>query len=310
MNLTQLRYFVKLAELEHYGHAARELYISQPALSNSIHGLEKELGFALFERSGRNIVLTEDGKKFNLHISNALNEIEKGINLKSEDSSGHYIIKIGAVSSIQKEFLPVLLSSYAKKVSDRSVFDIFEKRNTFKCLKALRLAQLDFGLCGFVPEETDMAWIPVLPQNLHVALNPRHPLAERRSISLCELGNYSVISYRESSVLHRTITRLARVHGFSIRCAFEDEISAITQILTTDKGAVALMLDRVESTLSDRVVFIPIEELDTPFHMVYLAYRKSLRRPQEMQQFIDYFQARAKSLGTIELLEDRYLGRN
>ena len=43
MNLDQLRYFSKLAETEHYGHASRELFISQPALSNSIKGLEAEL---------------------------------------------------------------------------------------------------------------------------------------------------------------------------------------------------------------------------------------------------------------------------
>lgn len=55
MNLSQLYYFRKLAELEHYGKASEELFITQPSLSNSIGNLEKELGVPLFERVGRNV---------------------------------------------------------------------------------------------------------------------------------------------------------------------------------------------------------------------------------------------------------------
>ena len=50
MNLSQLYYFRKLAEVEHYGKASEELFITQPSLSNSIGNLEKELGVRLFER--------------------------------------------------------------------------------------------------------------------------------------------------------------------------------------------------------------------------------------------------------------------
>ena len=57
MNLSQLYYFRKLAELEHYGKASEELFITQPSLSNSIGNLEKELGVPLFERVGRNVRL-------------------------------------------------------------------------------------------------------------------------------------------------------------------------------------------------------------------------------------------------------------
>ena len=58
MNLSQLYYFRKLAEVKHYTHAAEELFISQPTLSNSISQLERELGIPLFEREGRKIKLT------------------------------------------------------------------------------------------------------------------------------------------------------------------------------------------------------------------------------------------------------------
>ena len=64
LNLYHLRYFVTLAHLEHYTKAAEELMITQPSLSHAISLLEKELGVSLFEKEGRNIVLTKYGKMF------------------------------------------------------------------------------------------------------------------------------------------------------------------------------------------------------------------------------------------------------
>lgn len=66
MNVAQLRYFVAVAQLEHYSKAAKALYITQPALSNSMNRLEKELGVQLFESMGRNIVLPRKGRIFSL----------------------------------------------------------------------------------------------------------------------------------------------------------------------------------------------------------------------------------------------------
>lgn len=306
MRLTQLVYFTKLAELEHYGRAAQELYISQPALSNSIKQLEKELGFDLFKKTGRNITLTEDGKKFNRHIVNALNEINKGVHLKSETTSGERIIRIGAVSSVQKEFLPKLLATYLKHTSYKVLFDVFEERNSYKCVKAIQEGQLDFGLCGFVTKEEDLTWIPVSEQKICLAVNPNHKLASRSSISLKELHDYSIISYRKSSIMYRPLQHLAREYNFNIRCAFEDEISAITQILTTDVDSAAFLVNAVESTIRDQVVFIPIEELRSPFHMMYVVYKKSSLKPQEAWDFIAYFQKNAESLDLTEPLENSY----
>ena len=62
MNLNQLYYFRTLAELEHYTKAAEKLNISQPTLSHSIAAMEKELGANLFEKQGRNVVLTKYGR--------------------------------------------------------------------------------------------------------------------------------------------------------------------------------------------------------------------------------------------------------
>ncbi|MEF9877662.1 MAG: LysR family transcriptional regulator, partial [Gordonibacter sp.] len=72
MNLSQLYYFKKLAELQHYTRAAKELFITQPTLSDAMSSLEKELGVPLFRRDGRNVKLTPCGAEFNEYVRSSL----------------------------------------------------------------------------------------------------------------------------------------------------------------------------------------------------------------------------------------------
>ena len=81
MNLSQLYYFKRLAELQHYTKAAQELSITQPSLSGAIHSLEDELGVDLFHKKGRNIVLTKNGSEFYVYVSCALRELDKGVDI-------------------------------------------------------------------------------------------------------------------------------------------------------------------------------------------------------------------------------------
>ena len=79
MNLYHLRYFVTLAKLEHYTKAAEELCITQPSLSHAISLLEKELGVTLFQKEGRNIVLTKCGKIFLEKVKESLKILDNSI---------------------------------------------------------------------------------------------------------------------------------------------------------------------------------------------------------------------------------------
>lgn len=72
MNLNQLHYFVTLAHIEHYTRAAEMLSITQPSLSHAISMLEQELETNLFEKRGRNVVLTKYGKVFLEYVEEAL----------------------------------------------------------------------------------------------------------------------------------------------------------------------------------------------------------------------------------------------
>ena len=100
MNYNYLRYFSVLAQVEHYTIAAARLGISQPSLSSAIHQLETELGdVKLFEKVGRNIRLTEEGRYFQEKVDSALRELQTAsMTLRDSKASAPVVIRMGVVS--------------------------------------------------------------------------------------------------------------------------------------------------------------------------------------------------------------------
>ena len=108
MNITQLRYFCVLARHEHFGRAAEELHITQPSLSKTIHLLENELGVYLFEKDGRGVRLTRQGRRYFKYVSDGLASLDKGMDLLHKEKSLSYgYLDIGLISSIAYQEFPL-----------------------------------------------------------------------------------------------------------------------------------------------------------------------------------------------------------
>ena len=119
MNLYHLRYFVTLAKLEHYTKAAEELCITQPSLSHAISLLEKELGVTLFQKEGRNIVLTKCGKIFLEKVKESLKILDNSILELKSISNGEGYIDLGFLRTLGTNFVPRLAKSYIENNKDK-----------------------------------------------------------------------------------------------------------------------------------------------------------------------------------------------
>src|SRR5574340_654634 len=84
MELRQLHYFMAVATHHNFSRAAEHVHVSQPSLSIQIGGLEKELGTRLFDRLGRNVVLTQAGELFLVHAERALQELDQAAQVVQE----------------------------------------------------------------------------------------------------------------------------------------------------------------------------------------------------------------------------------
>ena len=120
MNLYHLRYFVTLAHLEHYTKAAEILAITQPSLSHAISSLEKELGVKLFEKDGRNVVLTKCGQAFLTDVEQSLEMLDSSVNRLQMTGLGEGRVDIGmlrTLSSTVPKFVKDFLDSKPNKNS-------------------------------------------------------------------------------------------------------------------------------------------------------------------------------------------------
>lgn len=112
MNLYQLRYFVTLAKEEHYTKAAAKLHITQPSLTHAIHLMEDEIGLSLFERKGRNVILTKYGHLFLKEIKPILLHLDDSIDTMKEIAQGKETLNIGFVRRLGMSYIPQLISSF------------------------------------------------------------------------------------------------------------------------------------------------------------------------------------------------------
>lgn len=286
MNLQQLRYFVTVAQFEHYSRAAKALYITQSALSNSMNRLETELGVELFEHVGRNVVLTPQGRQFLLHVSIALGELDFAIkelaDFSTESSS---TIRIGSVAALMRGFLASLLSAYNEKALGKLNFDISQKGSTKECVACLRSGELDVAFCGYPVQESNLEWKPLCPEDAVVAVSVNHPLAQRDQVSILELRDYPQVSYREPSYMHYAFQNMFTHYGLEPKQAFEDEISALS-VIASNEESVGIMLDTIRDVTWESLKLIHISEFERPYHWVGLTYRTDIAYPPMIADFI------------------------
>ena len=146
-NLSSYRIFYTVANIGNISTAAKELYISQPAISKSIQKLEESVGCKLFSRSSRGVVLTDEGKLLYEHVSEAFETLTMGEEkLKRSIELGVGHLKIGVSSTLCKYLLLPYLKEFIRHNPHISIS--ISCQSTNDTLKLLEDNKIDIGLIG------------------------------------------------------------------------------------------------------------------------------------------------------------------
>lgn len=146
MNINQLKYVLEVATSSSMREASTKLYVSQPALSASIHELEEELGILIFERTNKGISLTDAGREFLSYAKKAVQQYEileeRYLSRDSDKgrfsvSTQHYNFAIKAFTSVIRETDP-----------DKFIFSIHETK-TKEVLEDVRCLKVRWGSYRF-----------------------------------------------------------------------------------------------------------------------------------------------------------------
>ena len=205
MNINQLKYVIEVAASSSMREAATKLFVTQPALSESIRELEDELGILIFERTNKRISVTEAGREFLNYAKSAVGQYEILEERYLSRDSGkehfsvstqHYTFSIRAFTEMIKKAQP-----------ERFVFSIHETR-TRDVLEDVRNLRSEVGIVSFsgtneavlkkLFRDYQLEFTPLMTRDTYVYVWKGHELAGRKEISIEEMRGYPCVSFDQS----------------------------------------------------------------------------------------------------------------
>lgn len=204
MTLQQLKYAIAVAETGSMNRAAESLYISQPTLTNTIRGLEKESGVVIFNRTNKGVNLTSEGSDFLFYARKVCDQYDQ---LKWRyDGKGH-TKRIFSVTTQHYSFVCRAFTEVVKKY-DASMFQfsILESTTT-KVIEDVASQQSEIGVI-FLSDfnrsgvenllyENGIKFHTLIKCNFYVYLGKNHPLASRERINFEEIIEYPLLTYEQ-----------------------------------------------------------------------------------------------------------------
>jgi len=215
MELLQLAYFLELAESEHVTKTAEKLMISQPTLSLTIRRLEEELGVQLFDRTGRNVRLNENGRLFRTYAEDALRILRKG---KTELALRKEKRKPFVAVGIQSPYVwQDLTGGFATRYPQYALSQQSVEDGSWK--NSLLSGAIDFYIGGLLdgPQAVPDGRFDSLTfaEGSLCVIVPASSYAGRESVRLSELSEASFICRPAEEVFQQYTDRLCRLEGFT-----------------------------------------------------------------------------------------------
>ncbi len=201
MEIHQLRYFAKVAELGHFTQAAEACHVSQPSLSQQIAKLERELGQPLFERLGRGVRLTEAGRVLKERADQILSLLEEARSSVADDPEEGRLV-VAAIPTVAPWFLPLVLSRFVAECP-RARLEVVEE-TTARILKLLTEGEADLALLALPVQGDNLHAEALFTEELLALLPSSHPLAARPRLTLRDLAAEPFVLLHEAHCLTGT----------------------------------------------------------------------------------------------------------
>ena len=273
MNLYHLRYFVTLAHLEHYTKAAKQLSITQPSLSHAIASLEEELNVRLFEKDGRNVVLTRWGKIFLKDVEDILAHLDSSVANLKMTGSGNGIIDIGCIRILGAGYVPSLMRDFKKANPDKDIRYRLHGVGglSAEIIEGLKNRQYDIAFCSKYKDDPMIDFVKIASQDLVLAVPLDHPLAAYDTVRLQDTLSYQHIFFNRRSGLRDIIDRLfSKAGGFPEYVMEIEEDMVIAGLVAKGFGIAVIPDMHILSEMSLKTLTITEPVPERNFYMATL----------------------------------------
>lgn len=285
MELRHLRYFVAVAEALHFRRAADRLSIAQPALSQQIQQLERELGVRLLERTQRRVSLTEAGVVFLERARVTLAEAAEAVRLArlaGRGEVGH--LGVGAVTSALYGVFPDVVRVYRERYRD--VHLTLHELHGDELTRALRAGRIQVSFLRPPVNETDIEVRTITREPWVVAMPAAHRFAAKKRVPLRALAGDPFVGFPRdlSPVLYDQLISMCQRAGFSPRIVQEAQMQTIVSLVAAGIG-VALVPATLQNLSRKGLLYKPLAGM-TPKLELAVAWRREDRSPL-LKAFLD-----------------------
>ncbi len=200
----QLLAFATLARKKSFTQTAKEMFLTQSAVSHAIKALEREIGVLLFDRVGKTVHLTQAGEQLLQHAERILRDMQDARTaLEDLQNWGQSRLRVGASPTACQYLLPTVLREF-KQSFPQCVIRI-EPGDGPEMVELLRSNKIDLALM-LKPEKSDEATFrPLFEDELRLLVAPMHPWAQKGKVARDEIADETFILYNKGSYTFRMV---------------------------------------------------------------------------------------------------------
>ncbi|MBM4349974.1 MAG: LysR family transcriptional regulator [Deltaproteobacteria bacterium] len=295
-SINSLLVFHEVVRHRSFTKAAEELFVSQPAVTKHIKGLEHKVGMRLIERGRGGFHLSEAGKilfKSAHKISNHIRGVESHLGrLKKEH---HGLLRIGTTESYSRCLMPTLLSGFQNLYpSIKIALDVGNSEEIEKSLTAYRN---DVALIGMTKIPSKLESIPFLREDLVLIVSPSHPMAKREKISLKAIRKFPFIIRAKGSTTRKIVLKAFQELGIRPLLLIETGSSEFIKQWVSEGKGVSIIVRRIAEEEAKRGL-IKMVSLDEKLSLqVALLFLKEERTNPTIKTFTHFIKDRGKEWG-------------
>lgn len=216
MNLRDMQYIAAVAEEHSFSKAAERCFVSQPALSTQVRKLEEYLGVTLFERGGREILVTEVGAAIIAHARRIIRESEQMLaTARAAGASASQSVSIGAFPTLAPYLFPRLVAPLVQARPELRLELVEDK--TAELLARIQDGRLDLALLALPVPVEGLEIHSLFSEEFLVCMPVGHPLAGRDAIHYEDLAGEDLLLLSEGHCMRDQALSVCAMQGLNFR---------------------------------------------------------------------------------------------
>lgn len=291
MDFKELESFVAIAKAKSFSKASEKLFLTQPALSNHISKLEKELGITLFERNNKKTELTHAGQQFYISAQEILNQRENALlSLEMYQGKIDGMLQIATSSVPGQYIMPDILTGFHRLYPD--VTYNLHYLNSTEVIDLIVAGDLDFGFIGADPDNRNIVYEKVADDELVVITPNKPPFSEMQSITFDRLLDEPLLLRKDGSGTRQAFDIAYKSFAYLGKPArvlsYMDNNEMIVLCVKAGFGLSIVSLGSIEDKVKAGFIkVLPVEDYDF-HHAFYFVYPKKRSLSPLLLRFRDY----------------------